>query len=194
LILPGKPASIPLNPWNCKSCNNSTGEEKVMHWKFISPRLMGCSLLWLFLVSCASPLPADTPTPPPPIPTPIPPTRTPLPPPLSPEFPIGTFYHKHNFQFPSYCVWQFYEDGTYKYYYEVSSLDVSGIENYTTGTYHIDGNLYTDTATNWSECPWLATYTWTYDGRNLTFQVVGEDKCSNRQRSYESDLFFTRKE
>lgn len=155
-----------------------------MDLKILSPQMIGSSLVLLLLVSCASPLAAPTPTP-------IPPTRTPLPPPISPEFPTGSFYHKHS-SGGTYCVFQFNEDGTFSYYWMISSLDLSSSRPYETGTYSIDGNLYTVTSTDLTYCPPPATYTWTYDGQTLTFQVMGEDTCSDRQRTYESPLLYTR--
>jgi len=174
-----------------------------MTLKVCSAQSIGSSLLILLLVSCTSLTVAPTPTPLPPTstllpptPTSLPPTRTPLPSPVSPEFPTRTFYHRHGFAGP-YCVFQFNEDGTFKYYWMISSLDLSRMKVYETGTYRIDGNLYTVTSTTWIGCPIpppAPSYTWTYDGQTLTFQVVGEDWCSDRQSTYESPLLYTRKE
>ena len=69
------------------------------------------------------------------------PPRTPLPPPISPDFPTGTFLHKHPVTF---CVFQFNEDGTWAFFWKVVSVDVSGREPYLRGTYIIDGRLYTE--------------------------------------------------
>lgn len=110
------------------------------------------------------------------------PTRTPLPPPISPDFPTGTFFHKH--ADATYCVYQFNEDGTFVYYWKVLSLNVTGKRPFDRGTYTIDGNRYTETVENLANCP-PATYAWTHDGQALAFQVVGEDKCSDRQITLE---------
>ncbi len=150
----------------------------------ISPLMsIVCSLL--VLASCAPP-PAT------PAPTPIPPTRTPLPPPIAADFPAGTFYHHHT-RDDSYCVFQFYQDGTFSYFYSIRPLDsYSSRKPDETGTYSVDGILYTITSSSLTYCqPPTATYYWTYDGQNLTFQVKGEDKCGDRQKSYESSLMFT---
>jgi hypothetical protein len=149
--------------------------------------MIGLALVLLLLVSCGTPAATPTPTPVPPTPT-----RTPLPPPISPEFPTGRFFHEHAEGY--FCVFQFNEDGTADYYWAVPSVDVSSREPYVTSTYIIDGNLYTETGTDYPDCPWPATYAWTYDGQTLTFQVVGEDKCPDRQRTYESPRKYTKAE
>ena len=118
------------------------------------------------------------------------PPRTPLPPPISPDFPTGTFLHKHPVTF---CVFQFNEDGTWAFFWKVVSVDVSGREPYLRGTYIIDGNLYTETSINGVDCP-PATYALAYDGQTLAFQVVGEDTCADRQQTYESPLQWTKVE
>ncbi len=53
-----------------------------------------------------------------------------------------------------------------------------------TGTYAINGNQYTED-TDYLPCRHARTaaYTWTYDGRRLTFQLAGEDNCTERRES-----------
>ena len=68
------------------------------------------------------------------------------------------------------------------------STDVAGKAPLGRGTYTVDGNLYTDTSTDRPGCPWPVTHAWTYDGENLAFQVAGEDRCADRQQTYESPL------
>jgi hypothetical protein len=175
-----------------------------MNRKRLSLQMIRSALGLLLLVACATPptVPTCTPVPPAssstpvsPAPTSAPgavaPTRTPLPPPNSPEFPTGTFFHKHP---TTYCVWQFNEDGTWAFYWKVLSTDVSKRTPFGRGTYTVDGNLYTDTTTDWPDCPWPVTYTWTFDGLTLAFQVVGEDKCPDRQQTYEAPLLWTKLE
>jgi hypothetical protein len=175
-----------------------------MNRKRLSLQMIGSALVLLLLVSCATPpaMPTSTPIPPAsssipvsPAPTSAPvavaPTRTPLPLPISPEFPTGTFFHKHP---TTYCVWQFNEDGTWAFYWKVLSTDVSKRTPFGRGTYTVDGNLYTDTTTDWPDCPWPVTYNWTFDGQTLAFQVVGEDKCADRQQTYEAPLLWTKLE
>ncbi|MBM4429310.1 MAG: hypothetical protein FJ026_03055 [Chloroflexi bacterium] len=169
----------------------------------------------LLLVACGSPTPTARSVPPtalPSTPTPLPrqptptlpptakptlvssmPTRTPLPPPISPEFPTGTFFHEH--YGGVFCVWQFNEDGTYHYFYTSPTVEVIGRTPYITGTYTVEGILYTETSAtspNIAVCEPSATYAWTFDGKTLTFQVVGKDDCLDRRRTYESPLKWTK--
>lgn len=139
------------------------------------------------VVPTDTPLPSATATP---TLTPTPP-HTPLPPPISPDFPTGTFFHKHP---ATFCVWQFNQDGTWAYFWKVMSTDVTGRAPYLRGTYAVDGNLYTETSVSDADCPWPATYTWTFDGQTLAFQVVGEDRCGDRQQTYEDELLWTKLE
>jgi len=171
----------------------------------LSPRTMAFAWTLILLVSCAAPQAAPTlspvpasrtstniPTTPAPSPVPATATRTPLPPPVSLEFPTGRFYHAHAAS--SFCVFTFNQDGTYAYYWLVTSVDVTARKPYVTGTYSIDGDLFIETSTDFPGCPSPATYTWTYDGQTLTFQAAGEDECSDRQRTYESPLFYKKVE
>lgn len=119
-------------------------------------------------------------------------TRTPLPTPVSSVFPIGRYFHQHGPA--SFCVFEFGEDGTYAYYWLATSVDPTGTEPYASGTYSIEGNLFIETSTSIPECPTPATYAWTYDGRELTFQAVGEDPCADRQGTYETPLRYRRAE
>ena len=189
-----------------------------------SAQMIACTFIVLLVVGCATPAPTATPTPvprlptetspPAPTPTPIPrlptdtspptaeptsvppiSTRTPLPPPISPEFPAGRFFHEHSGGV--FCVWQFNEDGTYAYFWMTPAVDVNGRTPYIAGTYSIEGNLYTETSTTSTSqylCESSATYAWTFDGKTLTFQVVGEDECPDRQRTYEAPLQWTKAE
>ena len=148
------------------------------------------------------PQPTATVAPPTATPPPATPTadRTPLPPPITAEFPTGTFFHEHAGPLAgTYCVFQFNEDGTYAYYYLVDRVDVSGKTPLFSGTYVIDRNLYTETSATMSSaayppCDFPGPYAWTYDGEILEFQVVGEDPCSERLRTYESPLKYARAE
>jgi hypothetical protein len=89
---------------------------------------------------------------------------------------------------------QFNDDGTWLYFWKLPSADISGRQPYLRGTYEVDGNLLTETSTTDADCPWPATYTWTFDGQTLAFQVVGEDKCPDRQDTLESPLMWTKLE
>ncbi len=146
----------------------------------------------LLFASCGKPAEKSTQTPSPLIPTQLPsiqsPTRTPLPPPVTSEFPTGLFFHKHDGE--SFCVLQLLEDGTSNYFWMVPSTDISGRLPYVTSNYSIEGNLFHEKKS--IMCSYPATYTWSYDGKALTFQVVGEDPCPDRQRTYETPLKYTR--
>jgi hypothetical protein len=169
--------------WRKRAWTADEGRGKTMRKLLVVSGKMLC--LCLLLASCG---PASTPSEVAAGPTP---TRTPLPPPISPDFPTGTFFHKHP---ATFCVWQFNEDGTWAYFWKVMSTDVTGREPYLRGTYAVDGNLYSETSNSDTDCPWPATYTWTYDGQTLAFQVVGEDKCADRQQAYENELLWTKLE
>jgi hypothetical protein len=88
------------------------------------------------------------------------------------QFPTGTFVHKTN---ESWML-QFNDDGTYLFLVN-GAVDATGI-------YSIAGDLYIET-TDYAPCRHAktATYRWAYDGRRLTFQLVGGDDCSPRQSS-----------
>ncbi len=80
------------------------------------------------------------------------------------EFPTGKFVNED-----IHRAFQFNEDGTWDFFY--INLEVPALN----GTYSVDGDLYTDTSSNYAPCPDPATYTWTYDGDNLTFQLFDDD-------------------
>jgi len=173
-----------------------SAKKDIVNRYILSPLIIGSTLVLVLLVSCAAPpaTPTHTPTPATPTRTPIPatPTRTPLPPPISPEFPTGSFYHQHG---PSiFCVFQFNEDGTWAFFRYIASVDVSNRQPYASGIYSIDGNLYTEMYLDRPDCSEPATYAWTYDGKTLAFQVVGEDKCAERQQTYETWRKYTKVE
>jgi hypothetical protein len=44
--------------------------------------------------------------------------------------------------------------------------------------------VYTEMSDNAADCP-PATYARTFDGQTLAFQLVGEDKCADRQQTVE---------
>ena len=88
------------------------------------------------------------------------------------KFPTGVLVHETR----SNLTIQFNDDG--RYVVRVNDLVDA------TGTYTIRGNQYTED-TDYPPCKnaRTATYTWAFDGRNLTFQLVGEDDCTVRRRS-----------
>jgi len=87
-------------------------------------------------------------------------------------FPTGVFVHETR----QNLTLQFNDDGSY-IVREGNVVDA-------TGTYSISGNQYTED-TDYLPCKHArtATYTWTFDGRILTFELVGEDNCIERRES-----------
>lgn len=85
------------------------------------------------------------------------------------EFPTGIFMQATKNE----MTLQIDEDGSY-------IVRLNGLVD-ATGSYTINGNQYTDD-TNYGPCRdvRIATYTWTYVGTWLTFEVVGEDECGER--------------
>lgn len=156
--------------------------------------------LALLIPSCSATAPVPTTTPiPTPASTPGPtntatpssaattaspsPSRTPLPPPISLEFPTGKYFHRHP---GAYCVLQLNKDRTWAFYFMTGSVDVSGAPPTYSGTYNVEGDRWTETSITGMDCPWPGTYTWYSDGQSLAFQVAGEEKCPDRQRTYEA--------
>jgi hypothetical protein len=51
--------------------------------------------------------------------------------------------------------------------------------------YAVNGDLYTEMTFEWASGAQVpATYYWTYDGENLTFELWGEDMRPSRKSSY----------
>jgi hypothetical protein len=103
----------------------------------------------------------------------------PVPPTPASAFPTGTFVHEHHKDW----AFQFNEDGTWLYFF--GNLKVPEVK----GTYSVDGDLYTETSCSDPACPFPATYKWTYDGQNLTFQLVGGDQCGPRRSAYDGQTY-----
>lgn len=129
------------------------------------PAMIACSLALLFLVSCTTCSAGST------------------------EFPIGTFIHENHQQFVQEnqphrnWAFQFNEDGTWAFFH--GDIEVPAVS----GTYTVDGNLYTEASSDYEECPFPATYAWNFDGEKLTFALQGEDDCSHRRVSYDGQAY-----
>ncbi len=93
------------------------------------------------------------------------------------EFPTGRFESTAR-------ALEFNEDGTFGFFISPSS-DVAAVE----GTYSVDGSLYTEETSNFSGCPFPGTYTWAYDGQDLTFQLFDEDECGVRRAAYDGQTY-----
>ena len=97
----------------------------------------------------------------------------------SPEFPTGKFVSEPG----QTLTFQFNEDGTWGLF--LGNSEAPAVR----GTYSVEGNLFTEETSNYSPCPYPATYTWTYDGQNLAFQLFGEDQCGERRSTYDGQTF-----
>ncbi|MBN2046168.1 MAG: hypothetical protein JW757_14185 [Anaerolineales bacterium] len=95
------------------------------------------------------------------------------------EFPTGTFVSKES----TSISYTFNKDQTWQYYY----YGGIGAE----GKYSVKGNQWTEKGTK--ECPFPGTYAWTFDGSNLTFKLVGEDKCEPRREATDGQTFVMQK-
>jgi hypothetical protein len=73
----------------------------------------------------------------------------------------------------------FSEDGTFGYYF-------GGAEPVVTGTYTISGDRLSlvDPEETDPQCQGEVTYTWSFDGTNLTFAPTAEDTCKPRSDSF----------
>jgi hypothetical protein len=89
------------------------------------------------------------------------------------SFPTGKFVLPHT-EFEGI---QFNQDGTWTGFYYG--------EDVAQGTYHVEGDLYTEEANPETACPTSATYRYSFDGTNLKFELVGEDTCQNRRESFD---------
>ena len=103
----------------------------------------------------------------------------------STEFPTGTFLHEKHQQVVQenqpYRNWafQFNGDGTWAFFTGDREMPV------VSGTYSVDGNLYTEVSSDFAACPFPATYMWSFDGQNLSFVLHGEDDCAERRIAYD---------
>jgi len=97
-------------------------------------------------------------------------------------FPIGRFAEDDN----ANHVFEFHEDGTYLY----DESDFVGGDPDVAGMYGVSGDLYTEMTHDYSGARHVpATYHWTYDGQNLTFELEGEDVISHRKGVYDGQTY-----
>ena len=102
----------------------------------------------------------------------------------STEFPTGSFVYEDWDR--AAWAFQFNEDGTWAWF--AGDMEVPTV----TGTYSVDGNLYTETSSDPSSdhaCPSPATYRWNFDGQNLSFALHGQDNCSGRRMVYDGRTY-----
>ena len=91
------------------------------------------------------------------------------------SFPSGKFVSSSD----SNLVYEFNEDNTWAYY-------IGGLMG-AKGTYRIEGNKWVEEGTK--ECNFEGVYTWTYDGKNLSFVLDGTDSCSPRKEATDGMTF-----
>lgn len=95
------------------------------------------------------------------------------------EFPTGRFVNENG-------VWafEFDEDGTWRFF------DDDPEHPARSGKYVSSGNIYTEMTHDDPDYPQIpATYTWTYDGQKLTFDLWGEDVIKNRENIYNQQTY-----
>lgn len=95
-------------------------------------------------------------------------------------FPTGKFISSTD---PN-LVYEFNEDNTWAYY-------MGGLMS-AKGTYRIEGNKWVEEGTK--ECNYEGAYTWTFDGKNLAFQLDGTDNCSPRKEATSGITFVLEEE
>jgi hypothetical protein len=95
-------------------------------------------------------------------------------------FPTGRFVNENN----PHRAYVFRADGTYSYtesgYTRGESDAAEAYEVEVTGIYAVRGDLFTEMTHDYAydrKIP--ATYRWTFDGTNLTFELVGETSSTN---------------
>jgi len=93
----------------------------------------------------------------------------------NPKFPTGKFMDTSN----QYVGYIFKEDNTWQY------LDYGSIG--AEGTYKVKGNQWINEGDE--DCPFPGTYEWSFDGTNLKFKLVGEDKCDPRREATDGQTF-----
>ena len=91
------------------------------------------------------------------------------------QFPTGKFVNSGN----DIYTYEFKPDNTWSYY--------TGGLMAAKGTYKIDGDTWIEQGT--PECPYTGSYTWTYDGKNLTFKLKDSDGCSPRKEATDGQTF-----
>lgn len=95
------------------------------------------------------------------------------------EFPTGRFINEDGvraFEFDEDGIWRFFED----------NLEHPALS----GKYVSNGNLFTEMTHDDPDYPRVpATYTWTYDGQKLTFDLWGEDVNDHRKGIYHQQTY-----
>ncbi len=91
------------------------------------------------------------------------------------KFPTGKFSlssdQNKEYEFKEDLSWAYYEGGLMA----------------AKGTYRVEGNSWIEQGTD--ECPFEGKYTWSYDGKNLTFKLDGSDSCAPRRAATDGQTF-----
>ena len=95
--------------------------------------------------------------------------------PDDPQFPTGKFVDASD----QYVGYTFKDGKTWQYF----TYGEIGAE----GTFKVKGSQWINNGDE--ECPFPATYEWSFDGTNLTFKLVGEDQCDPRRESTDGKTF-----
>lgn len=91
------------------------------------------------------------------------------------KFPTGKFMDAQNNSLGYYLNQD--KTWTYIYYGEHSAQ----------GKYKVKDNLWVNQGDK--DCPFSATYEWSFDGSNLSFKLVGEDQCQPRKEATDGRTF-----
>ena len=105
--------------------------------------------------------------------------ETPVPPAEGTQFPTGKFVNEE----VNWAV-EFDEDGTWRGFVGDTEQPVIS------GRYAAAGKYWTEMTHDYPTSPKVpATYYWTYDGKNLTFRLWGEDVNSHRKDVYDGQTY-----
>ena len=100
-----------------------------------------------------------------------------------PEFPTGKFIQSGTTDYGL----MFNPDGTFSVF--------EGDNTYVTGTYSVDGNVFTETS-NTGGCSTDVSFTYEFDGTNLTFNYAGkttDDPCGGRREDFNNVTYILSK-
>ena len=91
------------------------------------------------------------------------------------KFPTGRFVSTAD----ANLEYEYRDDNTWSYY--MGGLMAAK------GDYKIDKNLWIEQGTK--ECPFPGMYEWSFDGKNLSFKLQGEDACKPRREATDGQTF-----
>jgi hypothetical protein len=109
------------------------------------------------------------------------PTRVPPPTTDISPFPAGKFFHQNH---PN-LYFTFSEEGRWGHFEVGMQFALA------TGRFSVDGNIYTQES-NSAGCPVPMSFEYTFDGKNLTFQLTDQSKadtCGDRKDFYNNKTY-----